>query len=107
MAARPSAFFSVSLTAADDTEEARVETTRCIDEFVDETGWTPAIVKPIAGALQYLEYDVFTRTLMRLKMGKDGHPTDTSHDYDYTDWDAVDEFGREVATLFVAPSGSV
>lgn len=60
-----------------------------------------------SGALQYLEYDVFTRTLMRLKMGKDGHPTDISHDCDSTDWDAVDEFGREVATLFVAPSGSV
>jgi menaquinone-dependent protoporphyrinogen oxidase len=26
-----------------------------------------------------------------------GHPTDTSRDFDYTDWDAVDRFARECA----------
>jgi menaquinone-dependent protoporphyrinogen IX oxidase len=26
-----------------------------------------------------------------------GHPTDASHDYDYTDWDAVDELGSQFA----------
>ena len=36
---------------------------------------------------------------MRLMMRRMGHPTDASHDYDYTDWDAVDRFGREVAAL--------
>lgn len=29
----------------------------------------------------------------------DGHPTDTSRDYDFTDWDAVERFGRECARL--------
>lgn len=42
LADRPSAFFSVSLTAADDTDEAREATQRCIDDFLAETGWTPA-----------------------------------------------------------------
>jgi menaquinone-dependent protoporphyrinogen oxidase len=106
LAERPSAFFSVSLTAADDTEEARTETKKCIDDFVEETGWTPGRTEPIAGALQYREYDIFTRTLMRLKMRHDGRPSDTSHDYDYTDWDAVDGFGRELAALVGAPLGS-
>lgn len=100
---RPSAFFSVSLTAADDTDEARAETKKAIDDFVEETGWTPARTESIAGALQYLEYDPFTRTLMRLKMRHGGHPTDSSHDYDYTDWDAVDGFGRELAALVKKP----
>lgn len=106
LAERPSAFFSVSLTAADDTDEARTDTKKSIDAFVEETGWTPARTESIAGALQYLEYDVFTRTLMRLKMGHGGRPTDSSHDYDYTDWDAVNRFGRELAALVRAPSGS-
>lgn len=99
LAERPSAFFSVSLTAADDTDEARAETKKAIDDFLEETGWAPARAESIAGALQYLEYDPFTRTLMRLKMRHGGHPTDSSHDYDYTDWDAVDGFGRELAAL--------
>ena len=32
-------------------------------------------------------------------MRRGGHPTDTSHDYDYTDWEAVERFGREFAAL--------
>jgi menaquinone-dependent protoporphyrinogen oxidase len=104
LANRPSAFFSVSLTAADDTDEAREATQRCIDDFLAETGWTPARSVAIAGALQYREYSVFTRTLVRLMMRRGGHPTDTSHDYDYTDWDAVERFGREFATLVAQTS---
>ena len=41
---------------------------------------------------------------MRLMMRRGGHPTDTSQDYDYTDWDAVERFGREFAALVVRPS---
>ena len=93
----PTLFFSVSLSAAEDTEEAREATQRCIDDFTDETGWTPARTVTVAGALQYLEYDAFTRTLVRLMMKSGGHPTDTSRDYDYTDWDAVERLGREFA----------
>jgi menaquinone-dependent protoporphyrinogen oxidase len=104
LADHPSAFFSVSLTAADDTDEAREATQRCIDDFLAETGWTPARSVAIAGALQYREYSVFTRTLVRLMMRRGGHPTDTSHDYDYTDWDAVERFGREFATLVAQTS---
>jgi menaquinone-dependent protoporphyrinogen IX oxidase len=26
-------------------------------------------------------------------MRRGGHPTDTSQDYDYTDWEAVERFG--------------
>ena len=36
--------------------------------------------------ISYREYDVFTRQLRRLLMRRMGHPTDASHDYDYTDW---------------------
>jgi menaquinone-dependent protoporphyrinogen IX oxidase len=36
-------------------------------------------------------------------MHKGGHPTDTSRDHDFTDWDAVERFAREFAvTLAVA-----
>jgi len=96
---RPSVFFSVSLSAAEDSDEALAATQRCVDEFCAQTGWSPARTERIAGCLQYREYDVFTRQLMRLMMRRMGHPPDASHDYDYTDWDGVDRFGREVAAL--------
>jgi menaquinone-dependent protoporphyrinogen oxidase len=94
-----SAFVSVSLTAAEDTDEAHTATQGWIDDFIEETGWTPTRTIGIAGALQYREYDFFTRTLMRLLMRHGGHPTDASRDYDFTDWTQVDRFGDEFATL--------
>jgi len=99
LARQPSVFVSVSLSAAEDSDESRAATKRCIDEFCTQTGWTPARTEPIAGCLQYREYDLFTRQLMRLLMKRMGHPTDASHDYDYTDWDAVERFGHEIAQL--------
>ena len=101
-----SLFISVSLTVVEDSEESRSVTQRCIDDFCEQTGWTPGRIEPIAGALQYREYDFFTRQLMRLLMKKMGHPTDTSHDYDYTDWDAVDRLGRELAHSVKAAHGA-
>lgn len=99
LARRPSAFVSVSLTAAEDSPDAREATRRCIDDFLDETGWSPARTMAVAGALQYREYDVFTRVLMRLMMRRGGHTTDVSQDHEYTDWEAVDRFSRDFAGL--------
>jgi menaquinone-dependent protoporphyrinogen IX oxidase len=87
----------VSLSAAEQTDEAIAATQRCIDMFCDESGWIPQRSERIAGCLQYREYDVFTRQLMRLLMRHMHHPTDASHDYDYTDWEALDRLGRELA----------
>ena len=99
LAGVPSVFLSVSLSAAEDTPESHAATQRCIDAFCAQTGWTPTRSERIAGALQYREYDAFTRQLMRLLMKRMGHPTDASQDYDYTDWDGVDRLGRELAAM--------
>ena len=107
LATAPSAFFSVCLTAADDDEESRAATRGYLDDFVERTGWTPSRSTTFAGALQYREYDVATRALMRLLMRRQHHPTDTSQDYDYTDWDAVERWAHELAaTLSPAPAGA-
>jgi menaquinone-dependent protoporphyrinogen oxidase len=93
----PSAFFSVSLTAVEVDEEARRETQAMVDKFVRETGWQPRHVETIAGALVYSQYNIFVRHLMKLIAKHEGRPTDMSHDYDYTDWDAVEKFARDFA----------
>jgi menaquinone-dependent protoporphyrinogen oxidase len=93
----PSAFFSVSLTAVEVDEEAHRETQAMVDKFVRETGWQPSRVETIAGALVYSQYNIFVRQLMKLISKHEGRPTDTSQDYDYTDWDAVEKFARDFA----------
>jgi menaquinone-dependent protoporphyrinogen oxidase len=102
LSSRPSAFFSVCLTAAEGTDESRASAQGWVDDFVFATGWTPALTGIFAGALQYREYGAPTRLLMRLLMRKQGHPTDASRDYDYTDWPAVDRFGRKCTDLVAA-----
>ena len=88
----PSAFFSVSMAAHDNPEEAE----GYIEEFVRQTGWRPAKVGLFGGALLYTHYGFIKRHLMK-KIARDkGIPdTDTSRDYVYTEWDGVKHFVEE------------
>lgn len=65
---------------------------RMIDVFVRETGWRPPYVLPVAGALTYSKYGFFTKLIMKSISHRAGGPTDTSRDYEFTDWAALDRF---------------
>jgi menaquinone-dependent protoporphyrinogen oxidase len=96
----PSAFFQVCLTAADPSPDSEAETQVCLDEFADWTGWHPQTTTTFAGMLAWTQYDFFTRHLMKLVLRKQHLPPeqlDTSHDFDYTDYDAVKRFAEEFA----------
>lgn len=94
----PSAFFSVSLSAADADEEAVADTREVVDKFIRETGWQPRQVETIAGALVFTQYNFFIRHLMKLIAKRHGRTDlDTARDYDFTDWVAVERFAREFA----------
>jgi menaquinone-dependent protoporphyrinogen oxidase len=99
LGARPSAFLSVSLTAVDDTDDARATTRRIIGEFAEETGWTPDLSEPVAGAFGWREYDLPTRMLMKVIARRHGQSTDTARDVVYTDWDAVASVAARLAAL--------
>jgi menaquinone-dependent protoporphyrinogen oxidase len=98
---RPAAFFSVSLGAAGTGERARAAV-RWRDEFRVRTGWKPALSASFAGALRYTRYNPFIRALMRFIAGKQSGDTDTSRDYEYTDWKAVDRFAADFRTRIAA-----
>ena len=44
--------------------------------------------------------------VMRRIVSKEGGDTDTSRDYEYTDWAAVDAFAREFVAVAVAPEAA-
>jgi menaquinone-dependent protoporphyrinogen oxidase len=106
LAARPGAFFSVSLTAAEETASEREPVVRIMRDYLEEAGWDPQIAETMAGALRYREYDRFLRTVIKLMMKRGGHPTDTSRDFEYTDWDQVEDFAARFAATVrqAAPS---
>ena len=94
----PSAFFSVSLAAHDDTEEAQ----GYIEEFVQETGWRPGMVGLFGGALLYTQYGFIKRHVMKRIARHKGNPdTDTSRDYVYTEWENVKHFAEEFLETLV------
>ncbi|AUV82727.1 protoporphyrinogen oxidase [Salinigranum rubrum] len=95
----PSAFFSVSMTAATGTPEADATARGLLEAFLADTGWTPDATAVFAGALKYSEYGLLTRFLMKRIARKYGGETDTSRDHEYTEWDAVERFSGEVADL--------
>jgi menaquinone-dependent protoporphyrinogen oxidase len=90
----PSVLLSVSLAAANRDAEHSDEPQKYIDEFIKETGWIPKEYLPVAGALKYVEYDWLKRTIMRSISKSVGGDTDTTKDFEYTDWDALDSFVR-------------
>lgn len=100
---RPSAFLSVSSTAADTAPPAQAAARRCLADFLEETEWSPDLTTTVAGALQYPSYGRLLRALMRHKMKRDGRPTDTTRLHEYTDWQAVAEFAGALAS--VVPDG--
>lgn len=91
----PSAFFSVSLAAHGDTQEAQ----GYVEEFAEETGWHPDKTAMFGGALLYTHYGFIKRHMMKkIARDKPGHlGTDTSRDYVYTEWDAVKRFAEHFA----------
>jgi menaquinone-dependent protoporphyrinogen oxidase len=91
----PSAFFSVSMTAQMDTEEAREQVEGYVESFARETGWHPERVGIFAGALPYTSYGFVKKRLIRTIAKKMGADTDISRDYEYTDWNDVRHFAEE------------
>jgi menaquinone-dependent protoporphyrinogen oxidase len=96
LAARPNAVFSVCLSAGGPGHKP-AEAQRYLNAVPRETGWTPDETVSFAGALPYTRYNPFIRLLMRLIVGSAGGDTDTSRDYDYTDWVAVERFAQRFA----------
>ena len=87
-----SAFFSVSLSANQNYAE----------RFLGETDWAPQLTAVFRGALRYSKYGPLKRLVVRAFAAIGGHDTDTSRDYEYTDWKAVERFSEACARLFSA-----
>lgn len=96
LAARHDAFFSVSLSAGGPRPKPEAAQ-RYIDKFLRRTGWQPKLVASFAGAVKYSLYGPIKRRVMIVFVGLGGGETDTSRDYEYTDWEAVTRFADAYA----------
>lgn len=86
LATRPTVFLSVCLAVLQKDPAVRRDLERIVARFARRTGWQPGEVHFVPGALKYREYGWITRLAMRWIAGRAGGETDTSRDYEYTDW---------------------
>ena len=106
LAAMPVALFSVSLAAALDDMDSRLEAQRLLNEFADDCALRPLVTRCVAGALKYTQYDYFKRLVMHTIARQRGQSTDTSHDFEYTDWNDVEAFVDEFLVAAAIPGAA-
>ena len=92
LASVPSAFISVSLSAAGNDAGDLAGLKHAEEAFFARTGWHPAHVHHAAGALAYTHYNVVLRWFMRRIARARGASTDTSQDNELTDYAALAKF---------------
>lgn len=102
----PSAFFSVSMSAASADKKSVAAAETLAHEFVRQQGWRPTRVDCVAGRLAYTQYGWLKRQIMRRIARKQGGPTDSTRDHEFTDWAQVDSIAADLASR-VAPAHAV
>ncbi|WP_428242364.1 menaquinone-dependent protoporphyrinogen IX dehydrogenase [Gynuella sp.] len=91
-----SAFCSVNLVARKPNKRLP-EQNPYVRKFLQQISWQPHQVAIFAGKLNYPLYRFWDRQMIRLIMWMTGGPTAPDTVIEYTDWDAVTEFGRQLA----------
>lgn len=96
----PSAFFSVCLGVLQREISVQQDLARISEDFLKVSGWRPTKRVIFAGALSYSKYNSLLKWWMNRISKKAGGDTDTSKDYEYTDWNAVSRFTQEFSNDF-------
>lgn len=95
---KPSAFFSVNLTARK-PDKSQPDTNPYLQKFLKQVSWRPNEVAVFAGKVDYPKYRFFDRLIIRLIMYITNGPTDPKTVVAFTDWDQVENFGRTISGM--------
>ena len=93
-----SAFFSVNVVARK-PEKNTPETNPYMKKFLAKTTWLPNKLAVFAGKIDYPNYSFIDKQVIRFIMLITKGPTDTSKSYEFTNWNKVNEFAREIDQL--------
>ena len=94
--AKPSAFFSVNAVARK-PEKREPDTNPYVRKFLKSISWQPPLIGVFGGKIDYSKYGFVDKTMIRFIMWMMAGPTDPNSVTEFTDWDAVDAFGRRIA----------
>jgi menaquinone-dependent protoporphyrinogen oxidase len=92
------AFFTVNIVARKPNKN-RPENNPYLIKFLRSISWKPKLLGVFAGKLDYPRYRFIDRQMIRFIMLITKGPTDPSVVVEFTDWQAVEEFGRELGKM--------
>ncbi len=105
-ATKPTAFLSVSISAAANTEQGRERAKEQVNTFLDSLGWRPDDVEMLAGAMHYSRFSRPWRWILKLSQAvfrkplrQQGWP-DLTIDREFTDWAALQQFADRFCARF-------
>lgn len=94
---RPTAFISVCLAVLSKNIKSRDDARAIAQRYVNGFDWDPTMIKLVAGALLYTRYNFVVRWVMKRMSAAAGGDTNTSRDYEYTDWQDLRAFADRFA----------
>ena len=92
---KSTAFFTVNVVARK-KEKNQPNTNPYMKKFLELSGWQPDKLAVFAGRIDYPSYRFLDRLIIRFIMLITKGPTDTSQTYEFTDWNKVANFAKEV-----------
>ena len=95
---KANAFFTVNIVARK-PEKNRPETNPYLIKFLRQISWKPKLLEVFAGKLDYPRYRFFDRLMIRFIMLMTNGPTDPTAVIDFTDWQQVEAFGRQLSEM--------
>ena len=98
---KPSAFFSVNAVARK-PEKRDPDTNPYVRKFLQSISWKPPVLGSFAGKIDYPKYGFVDKTMIRFIMWMTKGPTVPNGVFEFTDWDAVDDFGRKISSMSAA-----
>ena len=95
--AKENAFFSV-IVVARKPEKNMPETNPYMQKCLELSPWIPKKLAVFAGKIDYPKYKFVDKHMIRLIMWITKGPTDIKNTYEFTDWNHVDEFSKQLNT---------
>ncbi len=92
------AFFSVNLVARK-PDKNKPDNNPYVIKFLKRVSWKPDEVAVFAGKIDYQKYSFLDRLVIRLIMYITKGPTNSNTVAEFTNWEQVEEFGRDVSEM--------
>ena len=92
-------FFSVNVVARKKGKDTP-DTNPYVQKFLKKTKWKPDMLGVFAGKVDYPKYNFLNKQIIRFIMFITKGPTDIKKTYEFTNWDNVKKFAKEINRRF-------